>query len=91
MTRPACTTSARRRLHPDETIARVRAAVTAHGARFETYEGANHAFDNPMPAFHHPEASAAAWAPAVVSHHLNRLQYLRVFPRSARASRRTEG
>ena len=44
-----------------ETIERVRAAVTAHGAQFETYEGANHAFDNPSPAFHHPQASAAAW------------------------------
>jgi carboxymethylenebutenolidase len=46
---------------PAETIERVRAAVTRHGARFETYEGANHAFDNPSPAFHHPQASAAAW------------------------------
>ena len=46
---------------PAETIERVRAAVTEHGAQFETYEGANHAFDNPSPAFHHPQASAAAW------------------------------
>jgi carboxymethylenebutenolidase len=46
---------------PAETIERVRAAVTAAGAQFETYEGANHAFDNPMPAFHHPQASADAW------------------------------
>lgn len=46
---------------PAETIERVRAAVTAHGAQFETYPGANHAFDNPSPAFHHPQASAAAW------------------------------
>jgi carboxymethylenebutenolidase len=46
---------------PAETIERVRSAVTAHGAQFETYEGANHAFDNPSPAFHHPQASAAAW------------------------------
>ena len=46
---------------PAETIERIRAAVTAHGARFETYEGANHAFDNPTPGFHHPQASAAAW------------------------------
>ena len=29
--------------------------------RIETYEGAGHAFDNPNPIFHHPEASAAAW------------------------------
>jgi carboxymethylenebutenolidase len=27
----------------------------------ETYPGAGHAFDNPNPIFHHPEASAAAW------------------------------
>ena len=46
---------------PAETIERVRAAVTAHGAQFETYPGANHAFDNPSPAFHHPQACAAAW------------------------------
>ncbi|HEY5820866.1 MAG TPA: dienelactone hydrolase family protein [Propionibacteriaceae bacterium] len=46
---------------PAETIETVRLAVTAHGARFETYPGANHAFDNPSPAFYHPEASAAAW------------------------------
>jgi carboxymethylenebutenolidase len=50
---------------PAETIARVRAAVTAHGAQFETYEGANHAFDNPSPAFHHPQASTAAWQATV--------------------------
>ena len=39
----------------------IRRAVTAQGARFETYEGAGHAFDNPDPAFHHAEASRAAW------------------------------
>ena len=40
----------------------MRAAVTEHGAQFETYAGANHAFDNPSPTFHHAEASQAAWA-----------------------------
>ena len=57
---------------PDETIERVREAVTRHGAQFETYEGANHAFDNPMPAFHHPQASAAAWQATTrfLNHHL---------------------
>lgn len=50
---------------PAETIERVRAAVTEHGARFETYAGANHAFDNPSPAFHHAEASAEAWQTTV--------------------------
>jgi carboxymethylenebutenolidase len=44
-----------------ETRARVRAAVTEQGAQFETYEGADHAFDNPLPAFHDPEASMRAW------------------------------
>lgn len=39
----------------------IRRAVTASGARFETYDGAGHAFDNPDPAFHHAEASRAAW------------------------------
>ena len=46
---------------PAETIADIQAAVTAHGAQFETYEGANHAFDNPSPPFYHAEASARAW------------------------------
>lgn len=47
---------------PTETQQRIEAAVTPQGARFETYEGAGHAFDNPDPMFHHAEASAAAWA-----------------------------
>ena len=29
---------------------------------FETYAGADHAFDNPSPMFHHPAASQAAWS-----------------------------
>jgi carboxymethylenebutenolidase len=28
---------------------------------FETYDGANHAFDNADFVMHHPEASALAW------------------------------
>ena len=72
--RPACTTSGwptrSSRWRPSREI---RAAVTEHGAQFEIYPGANHAFDNPSPAFHHPEASAAAWA----NHH--------TFPESAPA------
>jgi carboxymethylenebutenolidase len=41
---------------------RIEAAVMARpGNRFEAYEGAGHAFDNPNPAFHHAEASDAAW------------------------------
>jgi carboxymethylenebutenolidase len=55
---------------PAETIADIRAAVTAHGAQFETYEGANHAFDNPNPAFYHAEASTRAWG--ITTRFLNR-------------------
>lgn len=50
---------------PAEAQEQIRTAVMARGARFETYEGAGHAFDNPSPMFHHPEASAAAWAETV--------------------------
>ena len=45
-----------------DTVVRVRAAVCQNPAtRFETYEGAGHAFDNPRPEFHHAQASARAW------------------------------
>jgi carboxymethylenebutenolidase len=46
-----------------ETVERIRVAVTTGDtvAEFETYEGANHAFDNDDFALHHPEASALAW------------------------------
>lgn len=49
-------------IDPD-TVARIRAAVTSGSvpAEFETYEGANHAFDNDVFVLHHPEASALAW------------------------------
>ena len=45
------------------TVAAIREAVTAGAApvTFETYEGANHAFDNDDFYFFHPEASALAW------------------------------
>ena len=45
------------------TVARIREAVTGGSApvEFETYEGANHAFDNDVFVFHHPEASKLAW------------------------------
>ena len=46
----------------EQTQARIRAAVLARPSnRFETYEDAPHAFDNPNPQFHHREASLAAW------------------------------
>jgi carboxymethylenebutenolidase len=45
------------------TVERIREAVTAgdNTVEFETYEGANHAFDNSDFALHHPAASALAW------------------------------
>ncbi|HHU09847.1 MAG TPA: dienelactone hydrolase family protein [Intrasporangiaceae bacterium] len=50
---------------PMEQVERIREAVTASGAReqvrFELHEGADHAFDNPHPMFHHAAASARAW------------------------------
>ena len=46
-----------------EEVRAVTAAVTADGrpARVETYEGANHAFDNDDFPLHHAEASRQAW------------------------------
>jgi len=49
----------------DQTQRAIRQAVTAQGARFATYEGAGHAFDNPAPQFHHAQASEQAWAATV--------------------------
>ena len=48
---------------PADTVARIREAVTAGGSpvRFETYQGANHAFDNDDFFLHDPDASATAW------------------------------
>ncbi|YAL83146.1 dienelactone hydrolase family protein [Dermacoccaceae bacterium W4C1] len=44
-----------------ETVHRIRAAVTAQGAQFETYAGADHAFDNDDAPWFHAQASALAW------------------------------
>jgi carboxymethylenebutenolidase len=45
-----------------ETVELVRKALTGSpDVTFETYEGADHAFDNPDFPMHHPEASALAW------------------------------
>ncbi|HEY5979336.1 MAG TPA: dienelactone hydrolase family protein [Microlunatus sp.] len=64
---------------PLETVREIEAAVTAQpGVMFEIHAGAGHAFDNPAPLFHHPEASADAWASTVrfLSQHLrSRSQY----------------
>ena len=47
---------------PPHEVERIQAHVEAGGAQFHLYEGAGHAFDNPLPAFHHPEAGQRAWA-----------------------------
>ncbi|HET9647836.1 MAG TPA: dienelactone hydrolase family protein [Microlunatus sp.] len=46
---------------PPETVAEIRTAVTGPRTQFETYPGAGHAFDNPNPIFHHPQAAVIAW------------------------------
>jgi carboxymethylenebutenolidase len=48
---------------PAETVQRIERAVVAGpaAATVLTYDGAGHAFDNPMPAFHHAEAARQAW------------------------------
>src|SRR5699024_8462682 len=44
------------------TVEEIRQEVTGdERTRFFTYDGAGHAFDNPSPLFHHPQASATAW------------------------------
>jgi carboxymethylenebutenolidase len=50
---------------PMDAVTRIEAAVRRPGVQFETYPGAGHAFDNPMPVFHDPRASAQAWARTV--------------------------
>jgi carboxymethylenebutenolidase len=45
----------------DELVAAI-AAVDDPETDIYRYPGAGHAFDNPMPAFHHAEASALAWS-----------------------------
>jgi carboxymethylenebutenolidase len=45
-----------------ETVELIRRAVTGRpDVSFETYEGADHAFDNPDFPLHHPQSSALAW------------------------------
>jgi carboxymethylenebutenolidase len=46
----------------DDAFLDVDAVVPAlTGAEVHRYDGAGHAFDNPLPAFHHAEASDLAW------------------------------
>ncbi|TCM49963.1 dienelactone hydrolase family protein [Kribbella sp. VKM Ac-2568] len=44
------------------TVDQIVAAVDSPDNEIYRYPGAGHAFDNPMPAFHHPEAAALAWS-----------------------------
>lgn len=46
---------------PLEVARQVEAALARDGVEFAWYDGAGHAFDNPLPAFHDAEASALAW------------------------------
>jgi len=48
---------------PAETVQRIQRAVTAGpaAATVFTYDDAGHAFDNPLPDFHHAEAARQAW------------------------------
>jgi carboxymethylenebutenolidase len=47
---------------PLEEAERIRDAFAAHPAsQVHFHEGAGHAFDNPSPMFHHPQASQEAW------------------------------
>jgi|SRR5690625_546855 len=50
---------------PMDQVEQIRAHVEADGAQFRLYEGADHAFDNNLPTFHHSEASQAAWEETV--------------------------
>lgn len=46
-------------------VAAIEQVVTAQDAQLFRYDGADHAFDNPHPMFHHPAASELAWARTV--------------------------
>jgi len=46
---------------PMDQVERIREAVAGPEVEFHLYEGAGHAFDNPLPMFHHAAASAEAW------------------------------
>ncbi len=49
----------------EPTVRRIESAVTGAGTRFETYAGADHAFDNPDYVGYDAEASALAWSRTV--------------------------
>lgn len=50
---------------PMEAVAKIRAHVEPTGAVFHLYDGADHAFDNTLHAFHHAQAANVAWGRTV--------------------------
>ena len=46
---------------PMDEVERIKAHVQGPGVEFYLYEGADHAFDNSLPAFHHSGAATLAW------------------------------
>lgn len=46
---------------PLEAQARIRAAVERDGVEWHEWEGAGHAFSNPLPEYHHEVADRGAW------------------------------
>jgi carboxymethylenebutenolidase len=47
---------------PAAEVERIRAAVAGPEVEFHLHPGAGHAFDNPQPMFHHPQAATDAWS-----------------------------
>ncbi|KAE8764884.1 dienelactone hydrolase family protein [Georgenia thermotolerans] len=47
---------------PMPQVEAIRDAVAGPDVEFHLYPGAGHAFDNPLPMFHHPEAADDAWS-----------------------------
>lgn len=46
---------------PMDEVEKIQAHVVSGGAEFHLYEGADHAFDNTLPAFFHEQAAGLAW------------------------------
>ncbi|HLS03105.1 MAG TPA: dienelactone hydrolase family protein [Beutenbergiaceae bacterium] len=46
---------------PMDQVEKIKAHVEPTGAQFYLYDGADHAFDNTLEAFHHPQAAHQAW------------------------------
>lgn len=46
---------------PMPEVEKIRTHVERSGAEFHLYDGADHAFDNTLPVFHHAQAASLAW------------------------------